>query len=297
MNRKKVKGSLDFLRTGIVSFIVLAFFIFPAVVGFSWAKDVIASRDSRDVYSLAEIGKECPEIELNSLSPFEEPLLTFTFDDGWESIYSNALPVMEDNCINSTQYVLGDHSHDKKYLSDNQIASFQGFGHQIASHTMTHSNLATLSSDDLFWELDQSKYLLSSKFGDIKDFATPLGSYNPEVIGRIKQMYRSHRNTSGDPAIVGDEDVNLKSNFDKYNIIAYTMRRTTPDEYVVNLIDYAKSKNAWVVLVYHQIDGSDSEYAVTLESFKRHIKIVKDSGIKTPVMGDVLDKYESREAN
>lgn len=291
MIRNRAIGLLGFMRRSLVTLIVLAFFVFPAVVGFSWVSGVIASRDSRIIYKSSEFNVDCSDVKSNNqdVEPFSEPLITVTFDDGWESTYSNALPIMESLCISSTHYILGDHFADRKYLSVDQVLSFQEFGHEVGSHTMTHPNLTTLSKDNLFFELNQSKVLLSEKFGDIKDFASPLGAYNDEVISQIKSNYRSHRNTAGDPETVGEEDVNLLGNFDRYNIVAYTVRRSTPDEYIVNLLNFAKANNGWVVLVYHQIDQSDSEYAVTPEVFERQMKIIKDSGVKAPTMGDALD--------
>lgn len=297
MIRKKLSNFVDTVRSGLISVVVLALFLFPLFVGFTWVKGVIASRDTRVVFSESDLNSHCSNNSHQNVKPFEQPLLTVTFDDGWESAYSSALPTLEEHCIDTTQYILGNHFSEKDYLSEDQVFSFQKFGHEIASHTMTHPNLTTLSESNLFWELDQSKYELTNRFGEIKDFASPLGASNPDVIGQIKSLYRSHRNTASDPATIGVEDVNTKENFDQYNIIAYAIRRDTPDEYISNLINYAKKHNYWVVLCYHQVDYSDLEFSVKPENFKRHMKIIADSGIKTPVMSDVLDAIEDKRGN
>src|SRR5690606_19508559 len=145
---------------------------------------------------------------VKDIQPFSEPLITVTFDDGWESIYSAGLPVLEKYCIKSTQYILGGHFEDYLYLSEDQVRSFQAAGHEVASHTMTHPNLTFLPDDKLTWELGESYKILSGKFGPVKDFATPLGAHNPRVVEQIKKYYRSHRNTASDPLEIEDVDIN-----------------------------------------------------------------------------------------
>lgn len=196
--------------------------------------------------------------------------------------------------MKSTQYILGDHFEDFNYMSEAQARAMQKNGHEIASHTMDHPNLTKLSDADMDWELGESDRLLSEKFGEIRDFATPLGASDERVLSNIKKYYRSHRNTVGDPATVGDEDINTADNFDIFQINAYTVRRSTTLDDIRNLIEHTKKRNGWLILTYHQVDDSNAFYGVSRQQLEEQLKLVHESGLRTPVMGDVLDAIGSR---
>ena len=175
-------------------------------------------------------------------TPFKEPVITITFDDGWESIYSNGMPIMQRYGIKSTQYILGGESDNIVYLSEDQIRDMQTHGHEIASHSLSHPNLTELDDDTLYHEVVDSKEVLQKQFGTINDFASPLGAQNGTTIDLIKQHYRSQRNTEADPKTVSDEDINVAGTFNRYNIVAYTVRQSTTLADIAALVDYAKAR-------------------------------------------------------
>lgn len=279
------------------SAVILGIFLFPVLLSGRWVYGVATAGDKRQVYDRADIAAMnggCT-VDVADIKPFDEPLVTITFDDGWESVYSAGLESLEKNCIKSTQYILGDHYGEVQYLSEKQVKSMHQAGHEIASHSMTHPNLTTLTADELDWELGESDRLLTNKFGDMREFATPLGANDDMVLQHIKKYYRSHRNTVGDPTNgVADNDINVRETFDPYQINAYTVRNTTTAEDIHNLVEYTKQRKGWLILTYHQVDDSDAHYAVTKAMLDEHLALVKQSGLRTPVMGQVLDAIEAK---
>lgn len=280
----------------MASSFLLLLFLAPLFVSLNWLKDAFMQRDPRKVYATSEVmkfGENCSTRD-KTIAPFDEPLITITFDDGWESVYSSGLEKLEKYCLKSTQYILGDHFSEYGYLSKSQVRSLYENGHEIASHTMTHPDLTSLPEGTLVWELTESRRLLSQEFGSVKDIASPLGATNQQVRDRIKQTYRSHRNTASDPAVIGDEDINVKDKFDIYQINAYTIRNTTTIEDIQKLIEYTIKRKGWLVLNWHQVDKSNAHYAVTPEVLEEQLRLVHESGVKTPTMGQVLDKISAR---
>lgn len=291
-----LRKSVAQVKKFLTSLVVLLIFLFPMVVSARWLRDMIWGTDPRKVFSQSEIaafGQACPK-STETIRPFDEPLITITFDDGWESIYSTGLEVLENSCIETTQYILGGHFDDHLYVSEPQVKSLQEAGHEIASHTMTHSNLTKLPKGQMSWELKESDETLSAKFGDMREFASPLGASNDVVIEEIKKYYRSHRNTIGDPARVGDEDINVAETFDPYHINAYTISQDTTADDIRRLIDHTVKRKGWLVLTYHQVDDTDSYYAVNRQKLNEHLRIVKDSGVRAHTLGRVLDAIEQR---
>lgn len=283
---KKAAGSL----------VLLLVFLLPLYLSATWIYGITGGLDTRSVYSSQEIAdfrdKSEPD-ESGDLRPFDEPIVSVTFDDGWESIYSEAFPLLEKYNIRSTQYILGGLFSDKAYLSDKQVGSMKDAGHEIAAHTMTHEDLTALDSEDLEWELGECDRVLSGKFGEIGDFATPLGASNATVLNSLKKYYRSHRNTVGDAESMEDSDINVRENFNIYNINAFTVRRTTTIDEIQRYLDYTAKRKGWAVITYHQVDANDaSEYAVSPEVLESHLKLIRERKVRTATVGQVLDTIE-----
>lgn len=66
---------------------------------------------------------------------------------------------------------------------------------------------------------------------------------------------------------------------DLNNIHVKTVTSTTTQTDIRQWLDYAKSNKLWLVLLYHRIDEA-GDYSTNLEGFSKHIKAVKDSGIR-----------------
>lgn len=242
--------------------------------------------DPRTVSSLTEIPASTePRL-------FEEPLVSVTFDDGWESVYTKAAPLLQQYSIRTTQYILLGEFGSRSYISLDQAKSLKHAGHEIMSHTMTHVRLTSATDDKVRSELEGAKsaliqYGLST--GDIQ-FAAPESATNAKVDAVIKDMYASHRNTLGDIQNgVDSNDVNVRSSaFDRYNIIGYAVRPETTALDIRIALAYAHENNGWLVLVYHQIDDSKETYSVSAAKLDKHLQLIKESGIKTATIGDVL---------
>ena len=233
-------------------------------------------------------------IEEPSVPPqlFIEPIITLTFDDGWESIYENAAALMSEYDMPSTQYILPGEFRAPNYMSAAQAESMKKAGHEITSHTYTHRNLTTISQTEIEKELDQSLDVLKKlKLLDSNDlnFAAPNGETNTVAMKEIKKRFASSRNVMGDLAKdISDNDMNVSGKFDRYNIIGYTVGQYTTDEQLRQALKYAREHNAWFIPVYHQIDDSGDKYSVSKETFKRHLDIYKESKIRVATMRDVL---------
>lgn len=213
---------------------------------------------------------------------FNSGLVSLTFDDGWKSIYTNGLPILSAHHVLSTQYILtGNIDNDPLYMTSSDVQALKDAGHQIASHTVTHPDLTTLAFNDMMAELTNSKNFLENNFGSpVQDFASPYGAYNSSSITAIKTLYRSHRSV--------DEGYNSKDNFDLYNIRVQNILTTTTPEQVASWVTKAKTDKTWLVLVYHQVDGSGDSYAVTPAGLEAHISAIEQSGLPVKTVDQAI---------
>lgn len=297
--RKRKKRLAHTMRTVLVSVLVVAFFALPAFMTVRWVKTIVFGPDDpRKATPVAPLQVRPYDKQHAAIKPFDEPIVSITFDDGWENIYSKAVPILQEEGFLTTQYLIGGVFNNPLYMSVAQVKTMQKAGHEIGSHSMTHSNLTMLADANLRWELSETRTVLEKNFGaTVKDFASPLGAANSHTLEAIAQAYRSHRNTKGDPKIAVNElDVNIKDKWDLYNINAYSVRTTTTLEDIQKLVDYAVANNGWLVLVYHQVDENvelnGEEFGVTPDELRQQLEVVSSRPIRSATVGQVLDTYE-----
>ncbi len=85
-----------------------------------------------------------PQTTQNVVSS-KDPVV-MTFDDGLESTYKIAYPIMKQYGIKGTVYVIPSLVGTSGYMTLNQLTELHDAGWTIASHTWDHQDLTTLTS-------------------------------------------------------------------------------------------------------------------------------------------------------
>ncbi len=124
-----------------------------------------------------------------------EGKIALTFDDGYETVYTNAFPEMAARGMAGTIFpVVGaigrDNSWDVRlsfkpfrHLSWSQIGELVRHGFELGSHTMSHRDLTRLAEPDLKEELRTSRLSLEDHIGiDVRAIAYPFGKVNQRVL-------------------------------------------------------------------------------------------------------------------
>jgi peptidoglycan/xylan/chitin deacetylase (PgdA/CDA1 family) len=120
--------------------------------------------------------------------PLPERSLILTFDDGFESIYSEALPVLQECRMTATVFIIGgtmasaDRSSPyfgRATLTSRQMRGMHECGIDIGSHSLTHPDLTKLSQDRIEAEIRDSKKIIEDQLGaSVYSFAYPFGRYD-----------------------------------------------------------------------------------------------------------------------
>jgi peptidoglycan/xylan/chitin deacetylase (PgdA/CDA1 family) len=121
--------------------------------------------------------------------------LSITFDDGYESVFTEAFPEVAARNWPGTVFVVvgsvgGSNSWDVrlsprrfKHLSWDQIRVLSEAGFEIGSHTLSHRDLTRLEGDLLRQELRDSKRAIEDHIGKpVTSVSYPFGRYSPRVI-------------------------------------------------------------------------------------------------------------------
>ena len=246
-------------------------------------------------------------------TPLSSAMVSLTFDDGWKSIYTNGLPLLQKYGFVSTQYLLtdpliqnaADPTAMPDYMTIQDAQAFQAAGSEIASHTVHHCDLTGQQTDDptncplplseaqINGELVDSRAYLEQAFGiTVTDFASPYGGYNPQVITDIKAAgYTSHRGV--------EPGYNTADAYDPYDIkvqnicgqaVAGVCDHATTAADVAAWVANAQATKSWLVIVFHEVDANaeDASYAVTPANLDAMLAAIQQSGIAVKTVSQAL---------
>jgi peptidoglycan/xylan/chitin deacetylase (PgdA/CDA1 family) len=210
------------------------------------------------------------------------PRISFTFDDGITSAYTQAAPILAKYNLSGTAYIITNcvgmtttpntcpANTANPYMTWQQIQALQStYGWEIGSHTVDHQCLAsnakidpgdcqtnTLTLAQVDAELANSKSALAAHGITATDFSPPYGDYNNAVLAEIAKYYGSMRNFA---------NVNNNANvwpYSDYYLEDVTVQEGTNTVASIKAqIDNAISRNQWLILTFHDIETTPSKNA------------------------------------
>lgn len=117
-----------------------------------------------------------------------EKVVILTFDDGYDSVYRYAFPVLKEYHFTATVFPIVGMLGRKGFLQWNQMQEMAAYGIEFGSHTWHHLDLRTLQTKELEREVDQSRQFLERALGQpVRTFCYPSGKYNQEVLAEVRR--------------------------------------------------------------------------------------------------------------
>jgi peptidoglycan/xylan/chitin deacetylase (PgdA/CDA1 family) len=123
--------------------------------------------------------------------PFPDQVFVITFDDGYQTVYGEAFPVLEGYGMPATVFLtVGGRGsakrsdslpslNDRSMLTWRQIREMQQSGITFGAHTLTHPDLTRMPIDQVEAEILHSKAIIEDKLSARVDcFAYPYGRYD-----------------------------------------------------------------------------------------------------------------------
>jgi Polysaccharide deacetylase len=117
-------------------------------------------------------------------------VVTLTFDDGYENMITKVLPILQQDELHGTFYIISgalnnNNNQFPAYMTWNQLHTLYQDGSEIAGHTVLHEALPQVDADEAIQELCQDRYdlmnppgssgLAPGSLGPITDAAYPDG--------------------------------------------------------------------------------------------------------------------------
>lgn len=158
---------------------------------------------------------------INQTVPNPPNSVLITFDDGWYNTYSCAFPVLEELGFKATIFIITDFVGRLNYMSWNQLQQMNRKGISIQSHTATHRSLTTLKTDEIKYELAESKIAIENHLGTPVEFLSlPHGMANQMVVDLARSVgYKAictsepgFSHSYGNPAIL--KRINISNSYD-----------------------------------------------------------------------------------
>ena len=108
-------------------------------------------------------------------------LFALTFDDGWETQYTYALPLLEHYHIIGTFFIYTNViNNGSLFLTWSQVRNLVSLGMTIGSHSITHPDFSILTDQDILTQIEVSKELIESEIQKpVYAFAVPYGYTSP----------------------------------------------------------------------------------------------------------------------
>ena len=113
--------------------------------------------------------------------------VVITFDDGYRSVFENALPVLKNLGWPGVLNLKVDNVGAPWGLSERHVRKLVAAGWELGAHTITHPDLRTLDDAALKREVAGSRAAISKRFGvPVNFFCYPSGRYDQRVISAVR---------------------------------------------------------------------------------------------------------------
>ena len=241
-------------------------------------------------------------------SPKDAPKYVMVhFDDGFQSQYDHAHPVLEQYGMKGTFWIVCSYASGPRplYMAWPEIDQLVADGHDIQNHGMTHAHLQRLTDDQIAQEVGGCKEMVVQHSSTGDAFAIPFneGDDDQRVVTAISKFHSFGKGDGGSPqpADCGGncELLNGDGTYNKDN--RYTMMQWSHDTYSAGrteqeILDGFKRAvstgnvdSAGIVKIpivtYHQINAGGASPSASL--FASEMQYLRDNGFTALGMDDI----------
>lgn len=197
---------------------------------------------------------------------FKSAAISYTFDDNTSNQLPVAIPLLNQYNFKSTLFVVpgwGPNWSGLNTASQN--------GHEVASHTVSHTTLTTLSITEQDAECKNSQSTINANIPNAKCVTIAYPNCNTGDIPTLQKYYIAGRTCSG--------QINSSSPTDFYNLSSIICGNTgvnTASE-MNTRASGARSSNGWCVFLMHGIDDDGGYSPLASSELSSHLSYVNSN--------------------
>lgn len=200
--------------------------------------------------------------EIASWKGFTDAAITYTFDDATSNQYTIAIPMFNEFNFDATFFPVINWSPNWSVF---QSAAVQG--HEIGSHTISHSNLGNLTDSVQNIELKNSQFAINTNITTqkCKTIAYPYCAPGADTI--VKKYYFAARHCQG--------SIEKTTPSDFYNISSIACGdqgsvKSTSD--FKSKADLAAASKGWCIYLLHGIDNDGGYSALSSDTLRKSLE-------------------------
>ena len=220
-------------------------------------------------------------------------IVTIAFDDGWNSQFDNAFPLMKEHNFPGTYYIITSFIGNGDCMNMSDLHAIQDSGSEIGSHTVSHQDLPYLSDAQIDYEFKASQQLLQANNFSATDIAYPYGDSNNHVDNIALQYYQSARYAYGSDYLMQIPPTSIQMR------IPMGFAGETGDSNSLaqdeNIVDQAHETNSWVIIFFHNILTTPltNSWEIEQSNFAKFLNYLGNSSVQVLTVNQVLSLYSS----
>lgn len=222
-------------------------------------------------------------------------MITFTFDDGWDTTYAYAYPQMQAYGYRGVIGVITDSVGTKPwqpygYASWSQIQTLVNSGWDAISHSVTHPDFNDLTDSQIIYQLQASQQALNGNLTNNKGSRFWSQPYDDFTSDNYTQEIAQYYNMACLSESTGTQTPSQPL---QYNIMRYDINNATTLAQIKSEVDYAQAYQVWLVLIIHIITPSDPSASTYIlnSTFASTLAYVKQQNVPVVTFSDVYDTY------
>jgi len=210
-------------------------------------------------------------------------LITLVFDDGYQTVYDEVLPLLAFYNIHAV-FAVPLQPKDSEIVGEkiapvqDWIIAAKKYGHEIAAHGITHTSLTSLSHDELTGELNTPAHQLEAT-----TIVYPGGAHNDHVVASAKQFY-----TAGRTVLHGLETIPPKNTM-RLQTINFTKRNFSVLRANIHALR-AWGQNKWLIETYHMVSKNVSPltHSVLIDELDAHLDFITSLPVRIATIRDIV---------
>ncbi|MEZ5070466.1 MAG: polysaccharide deacetylase family protein [Bacteroidales bacterium] len=227
---------------------------------------------------LGGLARPSPRIRATTWKDNRKGALSFTFDDGAAGAFRHGADCLDQAGLKGTFYIFSDTTkiYDFPIADSALVSAYRIRGFEIASHTLNHANLGTLTGegkiDSVRSLLRQSKAELDARYRqNTLSLSIPYGSFRYETLDLIAETFATARSSR--------YGYNLATPLQMHALKSLPVLSTTSVEAVLAWVRNAEHYGSYLPLMYHEIaaeafDPATAIYTYALPDLQRTIDSV-----------------------
>lgn len=221
-----------------------------------------------------------------SARPLKRPLVSISFDDIWITAINDGMAALDKRGWKGSFYItrkFAESAQNPEYAKTKDVQQLIERGHEIGAHGDVHSQMSTLSDEDIHGELNATYNYLKNLGQTPEGIAYPFGDF-AENVERETQRFHSYARTS----LVGLNDKGV----DRYRLRIVPVTGSSDTAVLKRWVDFAKASNTWVIFLFHDLSDAPGnfEYTTSLQQYKEVLDHVENQKLTVLPVKTALDE-------